>query len=51
MTFFDDEKNLSRQKLFHILMTYSIYHPVPGYVQGNLFGEIEFNTWTYVTFV
>ena len=33
--FFDDSENLSRQKLFHILMTYSVYHPEPGYAQGN----------------
>ena len=33
--FFDDSENLSRQKLFNILMTYSVYHPEPGYVQGN----------------
>lgn len=32
--FFDDKENLSQQKLFHILMTYSVYHPIPGYVQG-----------------
>ncbi|CAF2649969.1 unnamed protein product [Rotaria sp. Silwood2] len=32
--FFDNKKNSSRQKLFNILMTYCIYHPEPGYVQG-----------------
>ncbi|CAF1449603.1 unnamed protein product, partial [Adineta steineri] len=32
--FFDDKENLSCQKLLNILMTYSIYHPEPGYVQG-----------------
>ena len=32
--FFDDKENLSRQKLLNILMTYSVYHPEPGYVQG-----------------
>ncbi|CAF1081921.1 unnamed protein product [Rotaria sordida] len=32
--FFDDKENLIRQKLFHILMTYSVYHPEPGYAQG-----------------
>ncbi|CAF4817602.1 unnamed protein product [Rotaria sp. Silwood1] len=32
--FFDDKENLAREKLFHILMTYSVYHPEPGYVQG-----------------
>ncbi|UJR36590.1 hypothetical protein I4U23_029309 [Adineta vaga] len=32
--FFDDKENLSCQKLFNILMTYSVYHPEPGYVQG-----------------
>ncbi|CAF1117655.1 unnamed protein product [Rotaria sp. Silwood1] len=32
--FFDNKKTLSRQKLFNILMTYCIYHPEPGYVQG-----------------
>jgi len=33
--FFDDKENFSRQKLLNILMTYSVYHPEPGYVQGN----------------
>jgi hypothetical protein len=33
--FFDDKENLSQQKLLNILMTYSVYHPEPGYVQGN----------------
>jgi hypothetical protein len=33
--YFDDKENLSRQKLLNILMTYSVYHPQPGYVQGN----------------
>ncbi|CAF1299255.1 unnamed protein product [Adineta ricciae] len=32
--FFDDKENLSCQKLFNILMTYSVYHPEPGYIQG-----------------
>ncbi|CAF3455582.1 unnamed protein product [Rotaria socialis] len=32
--FFDDKENSSGQKLFQILMTYSVYHPEPGYVQG-----------------
>jgi len=32
--FFDDKENLSQQKLFHVLMTYSVDHPLPGYVQG-----------------
>jgi hypothetical protein len=32
--FFDDKENLSREKLLNILMTYSVYHPEPGYVQG-----------------
>ncbi|CAF4174470.1 unnamed protein product [Rotaria magnacalcarata] len=32
--FFDNKKNLSRQKLLNILMNYCIYHPEPGYVQG-----------------
>jgi hypothetical protein len=32
--YFDDKENLSREKLFNILMTYSVYHPEPGYVQG-----------------
>ena len=39
--FFDDKENLSRQKLFNILMTYSVYHPEPGYVQGNSFILID----------
>jgi len=33
--FFDNKENLSQQKLFNILMTYSVYHPEPGYAQGN----------------
>ena len=49
--FFHDEKNSSGRKLFHILMTYSIYHPVPGYVQGNLFNEMSFNRSMCATFV
>ncbi|CAF3787081.1 unnamed protein product [Adineta steineri] len=32
--FFGNKKNLSRQKLQHILMTYCVYHPEPGYAQG-----------------
>jgi len=32
--FFDDKENLSREKLLNILMTYSVYHPEPGYAQG-----------------
>ncbi|CAF1043085.1 unnamed protein product [Rotaria sordida] len=32
--FFCNKTNSSRQKLFNILMTYCIYHPEPGYVQG-----------------
>ncbi len=32
--FFDDKENLSSQKLLNILMTYSVFHPEPGYVQG-----------------
>jgi len=32
--FFDNKQNLSRQKLLHILMTYCVYHPEPGYAQG-----------------
>ena len=32
--FFDDKENHSCQKLYNILMTYSVYHPEPGYVQG-----------------
>ena len=35
--FFDDKENLSGQKLLNILMTYSVYHPEPGYIQGKLF--------------
>jgi hypothetical protein len=34
--FFDDKENLSSQKLHNILVTYSVYHPEPGYVQGYL---------------
>ena len=32
--FFENKHNLSREKLLHILMTYCVYHPEPGYVQG-----------------
>jgi hypothetical protein len=32
--FFDNKQNLSSQKLLHILMTYCVYHPEPGYAQG-----------------
>jgi hypothetical protein len=32
--FFDKKNNLTRQKLLHILMTYCVYHPEPGYAQG-----------------
>jgi len=35
--YFDDKENFSRQKLLNILMTYSVYHPEPGYVQGNTY--------------
>lgn len=40
--FFDDKENLSRQKLANILMTYSVYHPQPGYVQGNSINHLVF---------
>jgi hypothetical protein len=32
--FFDNKQTLSRQKLLNILMTYCVYHPEPGYAQG-----------------
>lgn len=32
--FFDNRRTLSREKLLHILMTYCVYHPEPGYAQG-----------------
>ena len=34
LKFFDNKQNLSRKKLLHILMTYCVYHPEPGYAQG-----------------
>lgn len=34
--FFDNKENLSQEKLQNILMTYSVYHPEPGYAQGNV---------------
>lgn len=43
--FFDDKENLSRQKLSNILMTYSVYHPQPGYVQGNLYYSSNYNKY------
>ena len=32
--FFGNRRTLSREKLLHILMTYCVYHPEPGYAQG-----------------
>jgi TBC1 domain family member 15 len=32
--FFEDDRNFARKKLLDILMTYSVYHSEPGYVQG-----------------
>lgn len=36
LKFFDGQRNGLKQKLLNILMTYCIYHPIPGYVQGLL---------------
>jgi len=46
--FFEDKENLSRQKLFNILMTYSVYHPEPGYVQGKLF-KLILDLYSYLS--
>ncbi len=43
--FFDDKENLSREKLLNILMTYSVYHPEPGYVQGNANISLSFGKY------
>jgi hypothetical protein len=32
--FFKNKQTSPRLKLLHILMTYCVYHPEPGYVQG-----------------
>lgn len=48
--FFDDKENASCEKLFQILMTYSVYHPEPGYVQGNLL-YIKENLCTNIVFI